>query len=56
LPTGGTRTAGRFIGEGRLESPVHPNGEAVAVLETLDEARHLLGYADRPEWSVPAAS
>jgi predicted dehydrogenase len=43
--------AARYIAEGRTESPLHPNDEAVAVLAVLDEARHRLGYADRPEWS-----
>ncbi|MDQ1513702.1 MAG: hypothetical protein QOC59_1544, partial [Microbacteriaceae bacterium] len=43
--------AARYIGEGRTESPLHPNDEAVGVLAVLDEARHRLGYADRPEWA-----
>jgi predicted dehydrogenase len=45
----------RYVAEGRLESPLHPNAEAVAVLETLDEARHALGYADPHAWRDAAA-
>jgi predicted dehydrogenase len=45
----------RYAAEGRLESPLHPNAEAVAVLETLDEARHALGYADPHAWRDAAA-
>jgi predicted dehydrogenase len=45
----------RYLAEGRLESPLHPNAEAVAVLQTLDDARHRLGYADPEAWSDGAA-
>ena len=41
----------RYVAEGRTESPLHPLDEAVAVLATIDEARHALGYADPPEWA-----
>jgi predicted dehydrogenase len=41
----------RSVAEGRTESPLHPLDEAVAVLATIDEARHALGYADPPEWA-----
>jgi hypothetical protein len=43
------------VADGRLESPLHPNAEAVAVLETLDEARHALGYRDPDAWADGAA-
>jgi predicted dehydrogenase len=45
----------RYVAEGRRESPLHPNAEAVAVLRTLDEARHALGYADPEAWRDGAA-
>jgi predicted dehydrogenase len=45
----------RSLSEGRRESPLHPNAEAVTVLETLDEARHALGYADPDAWRDGAA-
>ena len=44
----------RFLHEGRRESPLHPNAEAVAVLEVLDAARHALGYADPDAWGGAA--
>jgi predicted dehydrogenase len=45
----------RYVTEGRRESPLHPNAEAVAVLRTLDEARRSLGYADPDAWRDGAA-
>ncbi|HEV7622538.1 MAG TPA: Gfo/Idh/MocA family oxidoreductase [Amnibacterium sp.] len=42
----------RAIAEGRTEHPDHPPARAVAVLETLDAARHQLGYTDPPAWSA----
>jgi predicted dehydrogenase len=42
----------RAIAEGRTEHPDHPSSRAVAVLETLDRARHELGYTDPPSWTV----
>jgi hypothetical protein len=42
----------RAIAEGRTEHPDHPSSRAVAVLETLDSARHELGYADPPSWTA----
>ena len=42
----------RAIAEGRTEHPDHPGAAAVAVLETIDAARHELGYADPPGWSA----
>jgi predicted dehydrogenase len=44
--------AARAIAEGRTEHPDHPSARAIAVLETLDAARHELGYADPPGWSA----
>jgi predicted dehydrogenase len=35
--------AARYIGEGRLESPIHDHAETVAVIEVLEEARRQLG-------------
>jgi len=45
----------RYVAEGRRESPLQPNAEAVAVLRTLDEARHALGYPDPGAWRDGAA-
>jgi predicted dehydrogenase len=45
----------RYVTEGRLESPLQPNAEAVAVLQTIDEARHALGYPDPEAWRDGAA-
>jgi predicted dehydrogenase len=42
----------RAVAEGRTEHPDHPSARAIAVLETLDAARHELGYADPPAWSA----
>ncbi|MFH8252540.1 hypothetical protein ACH3VR_19385 [Microbacterium sp. B2969] len=36
----------RYVGEGRLESPLHPLDEVVSVLETLDEIRTRLTVVD----------
>jgi predicted dehydrogenase len=35
----------RFVGEGRVESPVHPHDETVSILATVDEARAQIGQA-----------
>lgn len=32
-----------YVGDGRLESPLHDHAETVAILETIDEARRQLG-------------
>jgi predicted dehydrogenase len=45
----------RYVDEGRRESPLQPNAETVAVLRTLDDARHALGYADPEAWRDGAA-
>ena len=42
----------RAVAEGRTEHPDHPAASAIAVLETLDAARHQLGYADPAAWSA----
>ncbi len=42
----------RAIAEGRTEHPDHPSASAIAVLETLDAARHQIGYADPPGWTT----
>ncbi len=42
----------RAIAEGRTGCPEHPAERAIAVLETLDAARHQLGYADPPGWTA----
>jgi hypothetical protein len=34
---------GRCLGDGRLESPVMPLDESVAIMETLDEVRRQIG-------------
>lgn len=36
----------RFVGEGRLESPVHTLAETTSIIETLDRARRSLGVAE----------
>lgn len=35
----------RFVGEGRLESPVHTLDETISILATIDEARAQIGKA-----------
>ena len=35
----------RFVGEGRLESPVHTLDETISIIDTLDQARSQLGVA-----------
>ena len=47
----GAATA-RAIAEGRTGCPEHPAERAIAVLATLDAARHQLGYADPPGWTA----
>jgi predicted dehydrogenase len=36
-----------YVGEGRLESPVHTHEETVAVMATIDEARRQIGVTSR---------
>jgi hypothetical protein len=33
------------VGEGRVESPLHPHAELVSVMATIDEARRQIGEA-----------
>jgi len=44
--------AATAIAEGRTGCEEHPADRAVEVLETLDAARHALGYADPPSWTA----
>jgi predicted dehydrogenase len=34
----------RYLDEGRSESPLHPLDEVIAIMQTVDDARHQLGY------------
>jgi predicted dehydrogenase len=36
----------RFVADGRTDSPLHGLGDAIGVLEVLDEARRQLGYVE----------
>lgn len=45
-----------YVGEGRVESPVHAHAEIVAVMATIDEARRQIAAAPLPSGSASQAT